>query len=95
MKKRLFFAFPITYGLYPKISQLEKEISKKLKINWLPIENLHLTLLFLGWLDVNDIVRIIEIFEKSVKENQDIFSTLKIKITKVDYGPPGKNRMSE
>lgn len=93
MRKRLFFALPITSGLYPKIYNLEKEINQKMKINWLPLENLHLTLLFLGWLEINELTKIIEIFKKTINENKNTFKILKLKITKIDYGPPGKKRM--
>jgi len=93
MRKRLFFAIPLTKGLYPKIGRLEDEIDKKLKINWIPLKNLHLTILFLGNIEINYLPTIFEIMERAYLENKEIFKCLHLKIKKIDYGPPGKKRM--
>jgi len=93
MKKRLFFAIPITKGLYPKIGGLEDEISRKFKVNWIPLKNLHLTLLFLGNIDINYVPKIFEIIDKVYLEHKEIFKPINLIIKKIDYGPPGKKRM--
>ncbi|GIW65919.1 MAG: hypothetical protein KatS3mg094_438 [Candidatus Parcubacteria bacterium] len=92
-KKRLFIALPLTSGVYPKIKKLEKEIDKKIKTNWIPLNNLHLTLIFLGLIDLNYLHKIIKIFEQTIIENNDFFKLSYLKISKIDYGPPGKKRM--
>jgi 2'-5' RNA ligase len=93
MKKRLFFAIPITKGLYPKIGRLEDEIEKKFKVNWIPLQNLHLTILFLGNIDINYLPKIFEIIDRAYIENKEIFRPLNLRVKKIDYGPPGKKRM--
>ncbi len=93
MKKRLFFAIPVTKGLYPKIGRLENEIDKKFKVNWIPLQNLHLTILFLGNIDINHLTKILEIMDKAYLENKEIFQPINLKVKKIDYGPPGKKRM--
>ncbi|MEM4648115.1 MAG: RNA 2',3'-cyclic phosphodiesterase [Candidatus Pacearchaeota archaeon] len=93
MKKRLFVALPVTKGLYPKIANIEEEIEKKFKVNWIPLKNLHLTLLFLGYVDVNYLNLIIELIDKLYLERRELFKPFNLRITKVDYGPPNKKRM--
>jgi 2'-5' RNA ligase len=93
MAKRLFFALPITFGLYPKISNLEKEISKKLKVNWIPLENLHLTILFLGYLKENDVFLLDKVIDLLQTNYSQYLKKLHLKINKIDYGPPNKKRM--
>ncbi|GIW66300.1 MAG: RNA 2',3'-cyclic phosphodiesterase [Candidatus Parcubacteria bacterium] len=93
MNKRLFIAFPLTSGLYPKINNLEKEISKKLKINWIPLNNLHLTLIFLGYKKIDFIDKIVDILKNTIFKNNEIFKSFNLIFSKVDYGPPGKKRM--
>lgn len=93
MRKRLFIALPLTKGLYPKIDDIEREIDRKFKVNWIPMENLHLTILFLGYIEIDYLNVIIESINKVYIENKELFRPLNLKVTKIDYGPPGKNRM--
>lgn len=93
MRKRLFIALPLAKGLLPKIANLEKEIEQKFKVNWIPLKNLHLTLLFLGYIDVNYLDNVIRIIDEVYNENKIIFKPFNLKIKKIDYGPPGKKRM--
>jgi 2'-5' RNA ligase len=95
MKKRLFLALPITPGLKPKIASLEKEIEKKfpIKPNWIPLDNLHLTILFLGWEEDENIVKILKILDDYPFGYNHLKKVISAKIKKVDYGPPGRQRM--
>lgn len=93
MKKRIFIALPLTPGLLPKISNLEKEVEKKFKINWIPLKNLHLTILFLGYIDLNYLTKVIRLIDEVYNENRQMFAPFSLKIKKIDYGPPGKKRM--
>lgn len=93
MKKRIFIALPLTKGLYPKIANLEEELSKKFKVNWIPLKNLHITLLFLGSMNVEYIVKIKEIIDRLIDENKELFKPFNLRVKKIDYGPPGKKRM--
>lgn len=90
MKLRLFIGLPLTNCLINKISFLEKEIDKKsgIKFNWLPLENLHLTLLFIGYVNYESYLRLVDIFS-TIKLTKPFF----LEITKIDYGPPGSKRM--
>lgn len=90
MKLRLFIGLPLTGGLVKKIAFLEDEINNKLgfKLNWIPLKNLHLTILFLGYVDYDNYLKLIEIFS-SVK----LEKPFSLEISKIDYGPPGSKRM--
>lgn len=87
---RLFLAYPLSSGVLAKIGFLEERIEKNfgLKLNWIPLKNLHLTILFLGHLGYEDYLKIEEIFKESLT-----FKSFYIKIKKLDYGPPGKKSM--
>lgn len=77
MKKRLFIGIPLAKEILEKIKKIEKSIDKRLP--WIPIENLHLTLIFIGWVD--------EDFIKKISEVLDLvkFELFSIKIKKIDY----------
>lgn len=89
MKLRLFIAYPLTSGILKKIGFLEDEIEKqtKQKFPWIPLKNLHLTILFLGSINYEDYLKIDKIFEEIY------FKPISVKIKKIDYGPPGHKRM--
>ncbi|MCS7200562.1 MAG: RNA 2',3'-cyclic phosphodiesterase [Patescibacteria group bacterium] len=90
MKLRLFIAFTLTSGLIKKIAFLEKELDKisGRNLDWIPLKNLHLTIIFLGYLDYQSYLKVAKIFD-SFKLDQP----LQLRITKVDYGPPENRRM--
>jgi 2'-5' RNA ligase len=90
MRKRLFFALSLSSGLLKKISFLEERIEEKTKrkFPWLPLKNLHLTIIFLGYLSYEDYLKLKEIFK-----NLNWKKRIELKIKKIDYGPPGRKRM--
>jgi 2'-5' RNA ligase len=90
MRKRLFFALSLSSGLLKKIAFLEERIEKKIKrkFPWLPLKNLHLTIIFLGYLSYEDYLKLKEIFK-----NLNWKKRIEVKIKKIDYGPPGRKRM--
>jgi 2'-5' RNA ligase len=90
MKLRLFLALPLSSGLKKKIAFLEKKIEEKTKIKfpWIKIENLHLTIVFLGYLNYENYLKVEEIL-KNINWNK----RLELKIKKIDYGPPQNKRM--
>ena len=90
MKKRLFLALPLSSGLIKKIAFLEEKIEERAKIKfpWIPLKNLHLTIIFLGYLKYEDYLKIKEIFQSLNWKKR-----LEVKIRKIDYGPPGYKRM--
>jgi 2'-5' RNA ligase len=95
MKIRLFIALPLTYGLKKKIAFLEKDLEKEIgfKINWIKLENLHLTLIFLGYISFEDFLKIEEIFKTFPWGKKSLMKEFHLKIKKVDFGPPGKDSM--
>jgi len=95
MKLRLFIAFPLTYGLKKKIGNLEEEINNKLKtkINWIPLDSLHLTILFLGHIVFEDYLKIEKIFDEFPWGYSEFKKPFFLKIKKIDFAPPGKNFM--
>lgn len=88
---RLFIALPLNEEILNRISILEKEIDNKFgfRLNWISLKNLHLTILFLGYLNQNDYLKVEDIFNNF----QKFKSVLDLKIKKVDYGAPGTKRM--
>lgn len=88
---RLFIALPLNKDLITKIAYLEEKIEKNLgfKLTWIPLKNLHLTILFLGYLNYEDYLKVKEIFESFNFFKKQI----DLKIKKIDYGPPGIRRM--
>ncbi|GIW67391.1 MAG: hypothetical protein KatS3mg096_259 [Candidatus Parcubacteria bacterium] len=90
MKLRLFIALSLTKGLIKKINFLEEEIETRTKIKfpWIPVKNLHLTIVFLGYLNYEDFIKLRDIFQ-----NFNWRKRIEAKIKKIDYGPPGHKRM--
>lgn len=90
MKLRLFIGLTLTASLIKKITFLEKKIDHRLgfKLDWIPLKNLHLTIIFLGYLDYENYLKLIEVFS-SLK----LSKPFALEISKVDYGPPGSKRM--
>jgi len=90
MKLRLFIGLPLTEGIIKKIDFLEKDLQNKAKINfpWIPLDNLHLTIIFLGYLDYQDYLKLIEAL-KCINYNQAI----KAEIEKIDYAPLPSKKM--
>lgn len=65
MKKRLFVAVEIPGKIKEKIIELQKNFEQRLNdISWVKPENMHLTLVFLGEADYNQIPNIIACLER-------------------------------
>ena len=77
--KRLFIAAPISRELKNRIKEIEQRTH--LSIPWIPLENLHLTLLFLG--DVEE--ERISLIQDAMRSIQ--FSAFEAMATHVDYAP--------
>jgi 2'-5' RNA ligase len=79
MKKRLFIGIPLEQSLLAKIKRLENSIDKKL--NWIPIEDLHITLVFLSWLEEKYLPKIFDALD-SIRAKP-----FKLIIDKIDFSP--------
>lgn len=95
MTLRIFTALPLSYGVKKKIAILEENIDKRLKkkLNWIPLDNLHLTILFLGQIRFDDYLKVERLFDEFLLERPELRKPLLLKIKKVDFGPPGKDLM--
>lgn len=68
-KKRIFLALPIepVDPVVKRMKQLQNQLQNDYRIKWVKSENLHLTLLFFGEVDVKQIPKLIEIIRLSVQ----------------------------
>lgn len=65
-----------------KIEKLERKIDQRLP--WIPIENLHLTLVFLGWLEEEYVEKVTQLLRQLKAES------LNLMVEKIDYSPGAK-----
>lgn len=83
--KRVFLALNLPKAIKEELLVFQKKWPR-LPIRWVKPENLHLTLLFLGYLDQRQLA---DVFQKT-EEISDSFSPFEISLTKIIYGPPGQ-----
>lgn len=85
MRHRIFIAINLTDDIKERLLECQKKWPE-LPAHWTKIENLHITLLFLGYLAEEDLPLVLE-KTKELALKQKPFS---ISLVKVVYGPPGK-----
>jgi 2'-5' RNA ligase len=85
MQKRLFIAISLPDEIKEKLVSVQRKF-RKLNIRWIKPENLHFTLLFIGWVEEDKIETIKEIIRKAVYG----LSPFILKLEKVVLGPDGK-----
>ena len=93
MKHRIFIAINLPEKIKNQLEKLEKETAELFPeetsrglIRWVKKDNLHITLLFLGYIEEENIPQICEIVNEIAK-TQNPFS---LEFKKVLYGPPNK-----
>jgi len=93
MQHRIFIAINLPEEIKKELENLEKETAELFPqetsrglVRWIKKDNLHITLLFLGYLKEEDIPQICQIV-KEISKIQTIFS---LEFKKVLYGPPNK-----
>ncbi|PIR91382.1 hypothetical protein COU02_00430, partial [bacterium (Candidatus Gribaldobacteria) CG10_big_fil_rev_8_21_14_0_10_37_46] len=93
MQHRIFIAINLPEKIRNELEKLEKETAELFPqetsgglVRWIKKDNLHITLLFLGFLKEEDIPQICQIV-KEISKIQTIFS---LEFKKVLYGPPNK-----
>lgn len=64
MKKRLFIAIEIPESVKQEIVQLQNNLRNKIQATWVKPDDMHLTLVFIGDTDYNQIPDILECLEK-------------------------------
>lgn len=85
MRHRIFIAINFPENIKKKFSDYQKKWIE-LPCRWTKKDNLHITLIFLGYLDNEELLRVLNI-AKEVAARHEPFS---ISLTKILYGPPKK-----
>lgn len=85
MGHRIFIAINLPKEIKKELKSFQ-ERWKELPVKWVKEENLHLTLVFLGYVSDQEILEIFKITEKVAQEHQP-FS---INLRKITYGPEKK-----
>ena len=84
---RLFFALPLPDAVLDGIITYEEQAEPGQEVRWVPRENLHITLLFVGWTDGDDI----ESVSRVAQDVLDGTEPARVDLTHVDWGPPKGN----
>ncbi len=97
MTKRIFIAITLPEDIKKKLVKYQEkieglfalpgnEVSHPRPIKWIKKENIHITLLFLGYLDENQLLETIKI----TKEIVSFYDSFFIVLDQYCYGPPNK-----
>lgn len=85
MKKRLFIAINLENNIKEKLTSHQKKF-KDIPARWIKPENIHITLVFLGYIKENKIKKINFLIETIASS----YKNFKITLEKITYGPPFK-----
>lgn len=85
MTKRVFIAINLPEEIKNQLIAFQKKWPT-LPIRWTKKENIHITLVFLGYLDENQLSETIQ----TTKEIASNHKPLAVSFEKIHYGPPGK-----
>lgn len=83
MKRRLFAALPVKSMLVPSLQKLQK-VNPDLEIRWTRSENLHVTVIFLGYVELRDLPEILKVLKKIAEQTEPI----EFQLEKVIPAPP-------
>ena len=94
MNKRIFISISLPESVKNKLVTYQEEISNSFThfndfcpIKWTKKHNLHITLFFVGYVELDDLVNIFEIVENIAKKHE----SFKIDLKSVSYGPKEKS----
>lgn len=91
MEKKIFIAINLPEGIKKKLEFSQERISKSFNdfcpIKWTRKNNLHITLFFIGYVDIDELVSIFDKVENIAKN----FDPFNVQMDKISYGPKGKN----
>lgn len=82
MQRRIFIAINLPEEIKDELSQFQKKYSS-LPCRWVKRDNLHLTLVFLGYIREEKLIEILKISEEIAKKN----NPFSIFLNKICYGP--------
>ena len=85
MRHRIFIAINLPEDIKKKLIDYQAKWPE-LPIRWTKKENLHITLIFLGYLSDEDLLEVLKSTKEAVLKHQPFFINLK----KIIYGPPKK-----
>lgn len=85
MKHRIFIAINLPENIKNKLSSYEIKWPE-LPIRWTKKNNIHITLIFLGYLSNDELLEVCKMTKEVVSQN----SSFSINLKKVYYGPPKK-----
>jgi 2'-5' RNA ligase len=94
MKKRIFISIGLSENIKNKLEEYQEEITQSFTsfndfcpIKWTKKHNLHITLFFIGYIELDELVPMFETIEK-IAEQHDSF---KIDLKSISYGPKEKS----
>lgn len=85
MKRRIFVAINVPEDVKKELANYQAKWPE-LPVKWAKPDNLHLTLVFLGYVPDEELPKILQIVEETVERHK----SFAIDLTKVRYGPPNK-----
>lgn len=85
MNHRIFIAINLPKDIKAQLLVCQKEI-KNLPIRWVKKDNLHITLMFLGFLKDEEVAEVCRITKEVVQKSTPFL----INLTEISYGPPQK-----
>jgi len=85
MRHRIFIAINLPEDIKKELSSFQSNWPE-LPCRWTKKENLHITLIFLGYLNDEELLEVLKITKEVVSRNQSFSINLK----KIIYGPPKK-----
>ncbi|MDD5568816.1 MAG: RNA 2',3'-cyclic phosphodiesterase [Candidatus Pacebacteria bacterium] len=93
MKKRIFIAINLPDKVKERAYEIQQEVDSSFAyftgaspIKWTKKNNLHVTLFFVGYLELDDLAQVFNIVQ-NVADDTDAFD---LKLKNIDYAPPGK-----
>jgi len=85
MRHRIFIAINLPEDVKKRLLDYQRKWLT-LPVHWTKKDNLHITLIFLGYLNDEDLLETIKIVHNVVEEHQSFF----INLNQILYGPPNK-----
>jgi len=94
MNKRIFISIGLPESVKNKLVSYQEEISNSFMhfndfcpVKWTKKHNLHITLFFVGYVELDELVQVFEAVEKIVKNH----NSFKIDLKSISYGPKEKS----
>jgi len=94
MNKRIFISISLPKNIQDKLVSYQEEISRSFTnfndfcpVKWTKKHNLHITLFFVGYVELDDLVNVFEIVENIAKNHE----RFKIDLKDISYGPKEKS----